>query len=574
MSNLNLARKWRPQTFNQIVGQDLSVSMLKNGLYLKKLFPVYLFSGQRGCGKTSTARVFAAAINCHKLSQFRKDPKQTIPCLQCVSCKAMLQTNHPDFIEMDAASHTGVDSVRQIIESSSYMPLSGDKKIYLIDEAHMLSKAAFNAFLKILEEPPTSVLFILATTNPEKIPDTVKSRCFQALFNAVEIKSLGNHIKTICKSEKIEIDDEAITLLVQETEGSVRDSINALERVRFTGSHITKDLVLKTLGKISEEELLKLISSVIEQSGSALLKQLQTMNFESLSAQNIWSMLILALRDILRIHYGIESNSKQLKAVAEKSSKNKTHQLLHIFWKQEDVFLRTPNKHLFLETLLLRMCEINQSKEITHANAKSTIQIPVPQKKMSHIPVSQTSSSSEPWSRFVSRLDAIKDPMLAGIFRSANFIREKNNIVSLQLQNHSIFIIDKINETENLWKSQLIKSFPNFIKFEFEADKNKKKTIKPVNLQPAVAKAMADKPLQTIPSNLSKASQPVRRSFGEGGWQQNRGQFATQRSSGFQGRPGPKGTPIDTSDTSMWPKATLLTQSFSGVVEKVNEHLD
>ena len=158
-TQLNLARKWRSRDFDHIIGQDLSVRILKNSLYLDHFFPVYLFAGQRGCGKTTTARVFASAINCEQFEQFRKQPKKHIvPCLACASCIAMLEGKHPDFIEMDAASHTGVDNIRSIIDASSLLPLMGRKKIYLIDEAHMLSKAAFNAFLKILEEPPASVL--------------------------------------------------------------------------------------------------------------------------------------------------------------------------------------------------------------------------------------------------------------------------------------------------------------------------------------------------------------------------------------------------------------------------------
>src|SRR5688572_28013273 len=177
---LNLSRKWRSQNFDQIVGQELSIRILKNSLYLAHFFPVYLFSGQRGCGKTSTARIFAAAINCDSLPLIQKNPKtHSIPCLNCNSCIAIREGNHPDFIEIDAASHTGVDNIRSIIESSSLLPLMGRKRVYLINEAHMLSKAAFNAALKILEEPPATVLFILATTNPHKIIDTVRSRCFQ-----------------------------------------------------------------------------------------------------------------------------------------------------------------------------------------------------------------------------------------------------------------------------------------------------------------------------------------------------------------------------------------------------------
>ena len=147
---LNLARKWRSKNFDQIVGQDNSIKILKNSLYLDRLFPVYLFAGQRGCGKTTTARVFAAAINCERLEKFRVQPKdELLPCNECYSCTAILAGKHPDFIEMDAASHTGVENVRNIVDAATLLPVLGKKKIYLIDEAHMLSRAAFNAFLKI-----------------------------------------------------------------------------------------------------------------------------------------------------------------------------------------------------------------------------------------------------------------------------------------------------------------------------------------------------------------------------------------------------------------------------------------
>jgi len=172
-STLNLARKWRSKNFDQVIGQELSVRMLKNSLYRDLYFPVYLFSGQRGCGKTSTARIFAAALNCEQLGVFQQSPKtQSVPCLICTPCQAMIAGRHPDFFEIDAASHTGVDNIRHIIDASQLLPVMGRKKIYLIDEAHMLSKASFNALLKILEEPPRSVVFILATTDPHKIIET------------------------------------------------------------------------------------------------------------------------------------------------------------------------------------------------------------------------------------------------------------------------------------------------------------------------------------------------------------------------------------------------------------------
>ena len=204
-NNLNLARKWRPKNFSEVIGQDISIRMLKNGLYLKKYFPLYIFSGQRGCGKTSTARIFASAFNCKKLSNFQANPKQAVPCSKCDSCLSMLNREHPDFIEIDAASNTGVDNVRNILESASFVSIGGGAKIYLIDEAHMLSRAAFNAFLKILEEPPEKVFFILATTELQKIPETVRSRAFQVFFNAISSDTLKNYLSNICDKESINI---------------------------------------------------------------------------------------------------------------------------------------------------------------------------------------------------------------------------------------------------------------------------------------------------------------------------------------------------------------------------------
>ena len=176
----------------KLVGQPLVVRLVKNSLYRNLIFPVYLLIRYSWLWKTSVARIFAAALNCDALEQFQKNPQnQQLPCLACASCQAMQAMNHPDFIEIDAASHTGVDNVRAIIDAASFVPVLGKKKIYLIDEAHMLSKAAFNAFLKILEEPPISVVFMLATTDPHKILETVTSRCFQLFFEPIEMQSGG-----------------------------------------------------------------------------------------------------------------------------------------------------------------------------------------------------------------------------------------------------------------------------------------------------------------------------------------------------------------------------------------------
>jgi len=257
-----LAKKWRSQTFDDVVGQDLSVKILKNSLYRETLFPVYLFAGQRGCGKTSMARIFASALQCEKYTQFQKDPQTCMPCATCPACCAVREGSHPDVIEIDAASHTGVENIRQFIDAAMFFPALGKWKVYVIDEAHMLSRAAFNALLKILEEPPRHVIFILATTDYSKIIDTVRSRCFQMFFDPIEQGAVVKRLQQICIVENITYEDSALAIIAQHCEGSLRDAITLLERVSFAYTHITAQDVYTTLG-IASDELVKNIWQAI-----------------------------------------------------------------------------------------------------------------------------------------------------------------------------------------------------------------------------------------------------------------------------------------------------------------------
>src|SRR3990167_9763831 len=355
---LNLARKWRSKNFDQLVGQDLVVKILKNSLYLNQLFPVYLFSGQRGCGKTSAARIFTAALNCDRLVDFQNNPKSfSVPCLECESCKAVARGKHPDFIEIDAASYTGVDNVRQIIETSSLLPVMGKKKIFLIDEAHMLSKAAFNAFLKIMEEPPQSVVFILATTDVEKIIDTVRSRCFQLFFDPIDETKLLMHLVKICKEENIKFDEAGLKLLIKESEGSARDALNLLEQVRFSVSVINKDSVLSVLGYTSDENIEKLFFILInKKSVQNLLNFLDEINYYKVAPLYIWSRLLEKFRFAVRAKNGINVEDFNL---------DLTHvtyanilQALEYFCHSELTFLKSSNKHIFLEAVFLRIIAV------------------------------------------------------------------------------------------------------------------------------------------------------------------------------------------------------------------------
>ncbi len=579
MNSLNLARKWRPKTFDQIVGQQISIRMLLNGLFLNKFFPVYLFSGLRGCGKTTTARVFGAAVNCQNLNKFQKDPNgNKIPCLECDSCKSMLQGNHPDFIEIDAASHTGVDNVRQIIEASSYMPLLGQKKIYLIDEAHMLSKAAFNALLKILEEPPASVLFILATTEVPKIPATVLSRCFQVLFTSIEKTELVNHIKSMCAQENVSIEDSAIELIIAETEGSVRDAINLLERVRFSQDVVTADTILSVLGKVSVRELCVLFDCLLEQEASNVLSQLKTMKFQSLSPQNLWDMLIELCRALLWIKYGVkELNSglnqhfSELTNLAKKCSLNRLHAIFQLFWSQEDLFLKTNKKHIFLEMVLLQICEQtnvadlkdllnlvknsnnnsgnfesyprqdlveNKKTNVISSNLNDT-DLPQDASTQNSADASTQSTStgvvlnSLEWAAFLQKMSDADDPMLNSILVQAKFIKfdEDSKKIDIQLSNNSRFFKDKIDETKDQWLGKLQASFSQCAGF---------------NLLDAPAQSKTQPEKQVVPASRSIPLQST--------------PFRAVDSS-----------VVNVKDKDKWPLANLITSHFPGVVKKSEE---
>lgn len=354
---LNLARKWRSKNFDQIIGQDLTIRALKNSLFIDHLFPVYLFSGQRGCGKTTTARVFTAAINCQNLENFRKEPRTfKLPCLECQSCLLMANGKHPDFIEIDAASHTGVDNVRNIIEAAALLPVVGRKRIYLIDEAHMLSKAAFNAFLKILEEPPKSTLFILATTDPGKIIETVRSRCLQLFFGAIESTALKTHLRQICVTEQICCDDGALDLIIKETDGCARDAINMLERVRFTGQKISENMVLLALGYPDVAQLEKIFEILLVQREiGLLLTQLDLVNLTRYAPDFIWKRLLHLVRDAWRIKFNLPVTgvSDNFKSVIVQVEIDQLVTLLEHFCAQEQLFMKSAYPHLFLELFLV-----------------------------------------------------------------------------------------------------------------------------------------------------------------------------------------------------------------------------
>ena len=253
-----LARKYRPQTFGDLIGQETLVQILTNAITTNRIANAYLLTGVRGVGKTTTARLIAMSLNCEN----RKE-SSCEPCGNCDSCQSIRSDHNLDVIEMDAASKTGVDDVREIIDNVKYKPVNSTFKIFIIDEVHMLSKSAFNALLKTLEEPPEHVKFIFATTEVKKIPVTILSRCQRFDLKRVDSENLGKHLKKISELEKVKIDDDAIALLVRAGDGSVRDSISLLDQAVINNSkNVTAETVTNMLGLADRGKIYDLLESI------------------------------------------------------------------------------------------------------------------------------------------------------------------------------------------------------------------------------------------------------------------------------------------------------------------------
>lgn len=261
-----LYRKWRPIVFGDVVGQSHITMTLKNQIKNDSVAHAYLFCGTRGTGKTSTAKIFARAINCLA-------PKDFNPCNECEICQGILNESIMDVIEIDAASNNGVDNIRELRENVKYPPSKAKFKVYIIDEVHMLSQGAFNALLKTLEEPPSYVLFVLATTEPQKIPATILSRCQRFDFKRVTADDIFSRLKYICSEMEIHTEDEALELIVRNSDGAVRDALSILDQcLSFSEGELTYEKVIETLGLVTDEFLFKLTEAIYKEDSSKAME--------------------------------------------------------------------------------------------------------------------------------------------------------------------------------------------------------------------------------------------------------------------------------------------------------------
>ena len=373
MSYLVLARKYRPQTLEEVVKQDHITRTLTNAISAGRVAHAILFSGPRGTGKTTVGRILAKAMNC-------KDGPVPVPCNQCSSCKEITAGNAADVFEIDGASNNSVDQIRELRGNVKYMPAHSLYKIYIIDEVHMLSIAAFNALLKTLEEPPSHVMFIFATTEPRKIPITILSRCQRHDFRRIDVESISKHMEKICKKEGVEIDPQSFGLIARGANGSMRDGLSLLDQViSCTKGTISHDQVLDILGVVDREIIFKISGAVFRGDIAEILDILDEVYSAGHDMKKLYADLIEHFRNLLIVKMG-EKNRKlvdipahEIDLILDQVKKVPTiflNQIFDLLFKEEITIEHSSHPRLAIETVFIRILQTKPALPIDVLIAK------------------------------------------------------------------------------------------------------------------------------------------------------------------------------------------------------------
>lgn len=401
MSYQVLARKWRPQRFSEVVGQQHVLSALENGLREGRLHHAYLFSGTRGVGKTSIARLFAKGLNC----ETGITPN---PCGECANCKAIEEGRFIDLIEIDAASRTKVEDTRELLDNVQYKPTVGRFKVYLIDEVHMLSRHSFNALLKTLEEPPEYVKFLLATTDPQKLPITILSRCMQFHLRALDQRQIADHLEFILKQEKIPYELPAIEKLAKAAQGSIRDSLSLTDQaIAVSNANITLPAVQQMLGLIDEHQPLELVAALAQADGEKAMAVIQTAAEKGVDWQQLLSDIAETLHQIAMLqllkHQGQEETP--LHFLAKQLPPEEVQFLYQLMLMGKKELAYAPDMRSGVEMTILRAlafhpkrtAEINRPQPVSSAPAQTATTTP-PQQNFAQLKaqVAQRSQSAAP----------------------------------------------------------------------------------------------------------------------------------------------------------------------------------
>jgi DNA polymerase-3 subunit gamma/tau len=369
MSYQVLARKWRPANFEEMVGQEHVLQALINALDSQRLHHAYLFSGTRGVGKTTIARIFAKSLNCETGITSK-------PCGSCSSCLEIDEGRSIDLIEIDAASRTGVDDMRELLDNVQYAPTRGRFKIYLIDEVHMLSKHSFNALLKTLEEPPAHIKFLLATTDPQKLPVTVLSRCLQFNLKRMSKQQIDTQLQFLLQQEKIEYEAAALAMLASAADGSMRDALSLLDQsIAYGGGSVLQPTVEAMLGSISREYLFKLFDALLRQNAALIISETRNIIAHNPDYQRVCAEMIALLQQIALRHSGIDTDledgiyREQIDDLSARLSSEEIQLYYQILLQGRHDLNISPDEASGFEMLMLRLLafspDIESTSEVT-----------------------------------------------------------------------------------------------------------------------------------------------------------------------------------------------------------------
>jgi DNA polymerase-3 subunit gamma/tau len=520
MSYQVIARKYRPQRFDEVVGQEHITKTLQNAIDSKRIHHAYLFTGARGIGKTTVARILAKALNCEKgpLAE---------PCGKCSPCMEITAGNSLDVQEIDGASNTGVDDIREIRDRTKYMPAGGRYKIYIIDEVHMLSTAAFNALLKTLEEPPPHVIFIFATTEAHKIPATILSRCQRYDFRRIPVSKIVESLKKIAKDESVTPDDESLSLIAREATGSMRDAQSLLDQaIAFSGKTVGAPQIKAMLGFLDRKLLFDLLEAVFAKDAKKSLSILDEIFDMGADLSRFALDFLSCLRHILVIkECGFEKNlldvpqdeAEILNRLASGSAPEDLHQMFQVWYAAADSIARSPFPKMLLEVLLMRLARIEPVRSIADLmeeiealtargnseEGKQTRTVPplCPPKAGPpladkgreggvDLPPPAPPYKGGDWDSFIKWL-TVDRPQIASIFQHGTVDNISGDVVRLNFDNP--FYADMLLEADR--KTQVEELFKNFFKTKMRLEIRKVDGAQKANGTPPATQAQPVQPV-------------------------------------------------------------------------------
>ena len=531
-----LYRVYRPKTFEDVVGQEHIVKTLKNQIKNNNIGHAYLFSGTRGTGKTSTAKIFARAVNC-------LNPIYEEPCNECEICIDTLNDNIMDIVEIDAASNNSVDDIRELRESVKYTPSKAKYKVYIIDEVHMLSQGAFNALLKTLEEPPSYVIFILATTEPHKIPATILSRCQRFDFKRVSSKDIADRMSYICEKENIQAEDKALSLIARNSQGALRDALSILDQcMSFGNDKIEYNDVIELLGTVNIDELFQLSQSIIDEDTKKSLQILNEFIIWGKDIRNLINDLIDHFRNLMvckvskdldEIIYLPEESIERLKEQSKTININDLIRILNILSETQDSMKSSSNTRILAEVTMMKIAQpmFDESKEalikrienlekiIESGNIKvvtvqneseintvpQRVQVDEPQERKEDIVYEEVKSEDvklveSSWKKVIQKIKEDKKLSIAALLREVSSFNVKDNILYLIFNDNFSFARSRLNSKETIdYIESIIREILNR---SFNIQIYLKSEVTSLNLQEEVTKV--DKGLEILEDIVNK----------------------------------------------------------------------